>query len=136
MPNNFSSVFGLVQIFNYTIEYCQLRKCIVIDIYATKYIYDYQSQLYPLNIHIFFRIQMHKDGVHLIKDRRRFGCTYNSCFIGSEAISWVITNCLAIDRLNALQAFTVLQDNDIIHHGKCVALLITLLFTVLVHCVV
>ena len=60
---------------------------------------------------------MHKDNSGIIKDRRLRLRPHISCFIGSQAIDWVINNGLAPNRMVALHAFIILQENEVIHHG-------------------
>ena len=65
-----------------------------------------------------FRTRMHKDATQIIKDRRLRFRPQTSCFIGTQAIDWVIKNGLAPNRAVALRAFTILQENEVLHHGE------------------
>jgi len=56
-----------------------------------------------------------EDGI-VIKDRSYHFRKYISCFIGSEAVSWLVEKGIAKDRKEAVQLGKNLLDADLIHH--------------------
>ena len=60
---------------------------------------------------------MHTDNPHLIKDRRHHFRMYTSCFVGKEAVDWLVESGQATDRDTAIFAMNVLLSKDVIRHG-------------------
>ena len=53
-----------------------------------------------------------------IKDRKYHLKTYKNCFIGKEAVTWLMDCKLCESRTSAVKAFQILQNHFILHHGK------------------
>lgn len=54
----------------------------------------------------------------LIKDRRYHLRVYPTCFVARDLVDWLIEHLEASDRNVAVKCMRVLQENNIIHHGK------------------
>ncbi|XP_071119063.1 DEP domain-containing mTOR-interacting protein-like [Haliotis cracherodii] len=60
------------------------------------------------------RFQMHVQ--HVIEERRFHFRTYKACFVGRDAVDWLILNRHAHTRDEALMCMGLLQDQEVIHH--------------------
>ena len=61
---------------------------------------------------------MHTVNTHLIKDRRYMFKTYPQAFIGNEVVTYLLETSQAPTREMAVILINILQENNILHHGK------------------
>ncbi|XP_046543456.1 DEP domain-containing mTOR-interacting protein-like isoform X1 [Haliotis rubra] len=60
------------------------------------------------------RFQMHVQ--HVIEERRFHFRNYKACFVGRDAVDWLILNRHAHTREEAMMCMGLLQDQEVIHH--------------------
>lgn len=65
------------------------------------------------------RARLHAErNPEMIKDRRYHLRMYQSCFVGKDVVDWLVKHGEAPSRFAAVQCMYVLQENNILHHGK------------------
>ena len=65
------------------------------------------------------RVRLHAEqDPPMIRDRRYHFRMYSSCLVGRDVVDWLIRNGEANGRSGAVQCMSILQENNIIHHGK------------------
>ena len=61
---------------------------------------------------------MHTSKPQLLCERRYLLYKYRRCFIGKEAVDWLIDNGEVLNRQEAVYLMRLLQENHIIQSGK------------------
>lgn len=67
--------------------------------------------------HLRTRLHSERDPA-MIKDRRYHLRIYPTCFVGKDLVEWLVQRGEAPSRFTAVQFMCVLQDHNLIHHGK------------------
>lgn len=72
---------------------------------------------------------LHAEDPPILKDRRYHLKTYSTCFVGHEMVDWLLKKGEVESRAEAVAMMQKLLENEVIHHGRYLLILVWCLFT-------
>ena len=73
------------------------------------------------------RLLLHEEDPPLIKDRRYHLKVYEHCFVGNDMVDWLLKKGEVESRVEAVAMMQKLLDHGVVHHGKSVLKVASLL---------